>query len=121
MMHFRIPRLTLFGRSVVLISCELFANAVLWIVSGLLFGRDPEKRSILNLALLAWVSPRPESSVLYRPADLVRATEDPGTETRLVVRWYPFQVASQINHACEALDADHIRFLALFRQKVRRA
>jgi nickel/cobalt transporter (NiCoT) family protein len=50
-----VPKLTLFGRSVLLIAGELAVNAVMWIVSGLLFGRDPEKRSILNMALLAWV------------------------------------------------------------------
>jgi len=53
-MELKIPKLTIFGRSVLLITCELVANAVMWIVSGLLFGRDPEMRSILNLALLAW-------------------------------------------------------------------
>jgi hypothetical protein len=54
-MRLETPRLTLFGRSLVLVICELVANAALWVVCGLLFGRDEEKRSILNLALLAWV------------------------------------------------------------------
>lgn len=51
-----LPRLTLFGRSVLLLAAELLANAVCWIVCGILFGRRAETRSILSLALLAWVS-----------------------------------------------------------------
>ncbi|EIW59722.1 NicO-domain-containing protein [Trametes versicolor FP-101664 SS1] len=49
-----LPRLTLFGRSVLLLAAELLANAVCWIVCGILFGRRAETRSILSLALLAW-------------------------------------------------------------------
>ncbi|OSD07399.1 NicO-domain-containing protein [Trametes coccinea BRFM310] len=48
------PRLTLFGRSVLLLAAELLANAVCWIVCGILFGRRAETRPILSLALLAW-------------------------------------------------------------------
>lgn len=48
-------KLTLLGRSVVLIASELVVNAVCWIVAGLLFGRREETRGILSLALLAWV------------------------------------------------------------------
>ncbi|KAH9969521.1 high-affinity nickel-transport protein-domain-containing protein [Russula dissimulans] len=47
-------RLTLFGRSVVLIGCELLANASCWIVAGILFGRREDTQPILGLALLAW-------------------------------------------------------------------
>ncbi|KAI9058175.1 NicO-domain-containing protein [Trametes sanguinea] len=49
-----LPRLTLFGRSVLLLAAELLANAVCWIVCGILFGRRAETRPILSLALLAW-------------------------------------------------------------------
>lgn len=48
-------RLTLFGRSVVLIGCELLANAICWIIAGILFGGRKETQSILSLSLLAWV------------------------------------------------------------------
>ena len=48
-------RLTLFGRSLFLLGTELAANAVCWIVAGLLFGRHQSTRPILSLALLAWV------------------------------------------------------------------
>ncbi|KAH9065490.1 NicO-domain-containing protein [Lactarius vividus] len=47
-------RLTLFGRSVVLIGCELLANAICWIVAGILFGGRRETQPILGLSLLAW-------------------------------------------------------------------
>lgn len=49
------PRLTLFGRSLILVISELLANAICWIVAGILFGRHDQKRSFLSLALLAWV------------------------------------------------------------------
>ncbi|KAI0366880.1 NicO-domain-containing protein [Pilatotrama ljubarskyi] len=48
------PRLTLFGRSVLLVAAELLANAVCWIACAVLFGRRVETRPILSLALLAW-------------------------------------------------------------------
>jgi hypothetical protein len=48
-------RLTLFGRSVLLIGCELLANATCWVVAGILFGGREKTQSILGLALLAWV------------------------------------------------------------------
>ncbi|KAH8104947.1 NicO-domain-containing protein [Phellopilus nigrolimitatus] len=47
-------KLTLFGRSLLLITLELLANAACWIVAGLLFGRREETRGTLSLALLAW-------------------------------------------------------------------
>ena len=55
----RSRRLTLFGRSVVLVGCELLANAICWIVAGILFGGRRETQSILSLSLLAWVSGTP--------------------------------------------------------------
>lgn len=55
-MYNRLPRLTLFGRSVLLLGTELLVNAVCWIVAGILFGRNEATRPILSLALLAWVS-----------------------------------------------------------------
>ncbi|KIM89142.1 hypothetical protein PILCRDRAFT_813050 [Piloderma croceum F 1598] len=48
------PRLTLFGRSLLLIVSELLANACCWIVAGILFGKHDQTRSVLSLALLAW-------------------------------------------------------------------
>lgn len=63
-------RLSLFGRALLLLSLELLANAALWIVAGILFagkhavGRgdsgdedrdDADRRSLLSLAVLAWV------------------------------------------------------------------
>ncbi|CAL1712900.1 unnamed protein product [Somion occarium] len=56
-MHNRLrslPRLTLFGRSLLLLVSELVANAICWIVAGILFGRHRETQPILSLALLAW-------------------------------------------------------------------
>ncbi|KAI0304491.1 high-affinity nickel-transport protein-domain-containing protein [Multifurca ochricompacta] len=46
--------LTLFGRSVVLVGCELLANVICWIVAGILFGGRKETQPILSLSLLAW-------------------------------------------------------------------
>ncbi|KAI0087802.1 high-affinity nickel-transport protein-domain-containing protein [Irpex rosettiformis] len=54
MYNIRLPRLTLFGRSVLLLGSELLANAICWIVAGILFGRNKPTRPILSLALLAW-------------------------------------------------------------------
>ncbi|KAF5369270.1 hypothetical protein D9758_002785 [Tetrapyrgos nigripes] len=68
----KLPRLTLFGRSLLLVSAELIANAVCWAVTGILFSRfsnttsvddgsgsgesggDEQAKSILGLAMLAW-------------------------------------------------------------------
>ncbi|KAL5499040.1 hypothetical protein ACEPAH_1558 [Sanghuangporus vaninii] len=47
-------KLTLLGRSLLLIFLELVVNAVCWIAAGIAFGRHNETRSTLNLALLAW-------------------------------------------------------------------
>lgn len=51
----KIPELTIFGRSLLLISLELSTNALFWVMAGVLFGRNNGTRPILNLALLAWV------------------------------------------------------------------
>ncbi|KAJ7505996.1 NicO-domain-containing protein [Mycena galericulata] len=48
------PRLTLFGRSLLLMMSLLLANAVCWITAGLLFGRHSDMQPLLSLALLAW-------------------------------------------------------------------
>ena len=48
-------RLTLFGRSAMLIGCELLANVVCWLVAGILFSGRKNTQPILGLALLAWV------------------------------------------------------------------
>ncbi|CAE6458500.1 unnamed protein product [Rhizoctonia solani] len=50
----KLPRLTIFGRSLLLITGELLVNALFWVIAGLLFGRHNETHSILNLCLLAW-------------------------------------------------------------------
>ncbi|KAL1753727.1 high-affinity nickel-transport protein-domain-containing protein [Schizophyllum commune] len=49
----QLPRLTLLGRSLLLVVAELLVNAVFWAVAGILFGKN-DTRSILGLALLAW-------------------------------------------------------------------
>lgn len=51
----RMPRLSLLGRSVILVACEITSNVVLWVLAGLLFGLKRESRSVLSLCLLAWV------------------------------------------------------------------
>lgn len=51
----RLPRLTLLGRSLLLVVAELLINAVFWAVAGILFGKNNDTKSILGLALLAWV------------------------------------------------------------------
>jgi hypothetical protein len=58
---YRSHRLTLFGRSAVLIGCELVANAICWVIAGILFGARKETQSIMALSLLAWVGPAPLS------------------------------------------------------------
>jgi hypothetical protein len=113
-MELKIPKLTIFGRSVLLITCELVANAVMWIVSGLLFGRDPEMRSILNLALLAWVHlwfcARPSLSSWL----VEYITIDVGLETRSVWDWFGLRRSFTDRYFIyKALDADHIRYLLL--------
>ncbi|KAI5835816.1 NicO-domain-containing protein [Schizophyllum commune Tattone D] len=50
----RLPRLTLLGRSLLLVVAELLINAVFWAVAGILFGKNNDTKSILGLALLAW-------------------------------------------------------------------
>jgi high-affinity nickel-transport protein len=47
--------LTLFGRSVALVGCELLANATCWVIAGVLFAGHEDSQPILSLALLAWV------------------------------------------------------------------
>ncbi|KAF9019197.1 NicO-domain-containing protein [Hymenopellis radicata] len=54
MISLGLPRLTIFGRSLLLVVVEVLANAVCWIVAGILFGRSRETQPILSLALLAW-------------------------------------------------------------------
>ncbi|KAJ4491497.1 high-affinity nickel-transport protein-domain-containing protein [Lentinula edodes] len=49
-----LPRLTLFGRSLLLLTCEILANALCWTAAGVMFGRTKETKSILGLAMLAW-------------------------------------------------------------------
>ena len=56
---YRSHRLTLFGCSAVLIGCELLANAICWVIAGILFGMRKETQSIMGLSLLAWVGAAP--------------------------------------------------------------
>jgi hypothetical protein len=56
---YRSRRLTLFGRSAVLIGCELLVNAICWVIAGILFGTRKETQSIMSLSLLAWVCVAP--------------------------------------------------------------
>jgi hypothetical protein len=51
----RLPGLSLFGRSLILVISEITANVVLWVLAGLIFGLRNESRGILSLCLLAWV------------------------------------------------------------------
>ncbi|KAI5475400.1 NicO-domain-containing protein [Pseudohyphozyma bogoriensis] len=53
-MPFRLPRLTILGRSVVLITALLCVNLVMWITTIALFAPDARKRGALSLALIAW-------------------------------------------------------------------
>ena len=69
---YRFPyKLTLLGRALLLISLELLVNAALWVVAGILFAGkhvlggggsgdedrdDADRRGLLSLAVLAWVS-----------------------------------------------------------------
>ena len=55
LLHLRPPKLTIFGRSLLLILLELFTNALFWVMAGVLFGKDSNTRPVLNLALLSWV------------------------------------------------------------------
>ncbi|KAF9510957.1 hypothetical protein BS47DRAFT_1212814 [Hydnum rufescens UP504] len=50
----RLPGLSLFGRSLILVISEITANVVLWVLASLLFGLRNESRGILSLCLLAW-------------------------------------------------------------------
>lgn len=54
-LQLRTPRLTIFGRSLILISAEFLANAACWIVAGLLFARRTQTKDLMSLCLLAWV------------------------------------------------------------------
>lgn len=47
-------RVSLFGRSVLLLLGELAANLVLWITAIALFAPDPDKRGVLSICLVAW-------------------------------------------------------------------
>lgn len=49
-------RLTVFGRSLLLLGSEVLVNVLAWILAGLLFGQKEETRDILPLCMLAWVS-----------------------------------------------------------------
>ncbi|KZO96965.1 NicO-domain-containing protein, partial [Calocera viscosa TUFC12733] len=47
-------RLTIFGRSVLLLGSLLVFNALCWTLAGVLFGRTDQTREVLSLCLLAW-------------------------------------------------------------------
>lgn len=48
----QIPRLTILGRTVLLITAEILANIACWAATGIVFSKHP---ALLGLALLAWV------------------------------------------------------------------
>ncbi|KIY72001.1 NicO-domain-containing protein [Cylindrobasidium torrendii FP15055 ss-10] len=50
----RLPPLTIFGRSLLLVVGEVLANAICWIVAAVLFAPSRETQGVLGLALLAW-------------------------------------------------------------------
>ncbi|KJA23125.1 hypothetical protein HYPSUDRAFT_66594 [Hypholoma sublateritium FD-334 SS-4] len=50
----KLPHLTILGRSLLLMICELAVNATCWAVAGILFARNKDTRPTLGLALLAW-------------------------------------------------------------------
>ncbi|TFK28056.1 NicO-domain-containing protein [Coprinopsis marcescibilis] len=50
----KLPSLTLFGRSLLLLVAEFLANTVLWVVAAILFVQKQETREIMSMALLAW-------------------------------------------------------------------
>jgi hypothetical protein len=107
-------RLTLFGRSAILVGCELLANAACWIVAGILFGGRESTQPILGLALLAWVC---APVLLSRPSQKI-------THHKLLI-CFPFPKTIGLRHgeyldetwmilslqspSLVALDADHIR------------
>lgn len=47
-------RFTLAGRAIALLGGEIAANAAIWIVAGIVFGRDSDKRGVLSLCVVAW-------------------------------------------------------------------
>ncbi|GAA5907238.1 hypothetical protein JCM6882_008398 [Rhodosporidiobolus microsporus] len=47
-------KLTLLGRCIALLTGELVVNALLWVVVGIVWGRDEERRGVLSLAIVAW-------------------------------------------------------------------
>jgi hypothetical protein len=68
------PRLTLFGRSLLLIVAELLVNAACWIVAGILFSKETWGQGIVGLAFLAWVRSKHVQLVVYRMAHLLGQT-----------------------------------------------
>ncbi|GAA5977290.1 hypothetical protein JCM10908_004926 [Rhodotorula pacifica] len=42
------------GRALALLAGEIAANAAIWIVAGIVFGRNEEKRGVLSLCVVAW-------------------------------------------------------------------
>lgn len=58
MVGFQLPRLTIFGRSVLLISGEVVLNVAMWIIAVILFRphASGDAGDLLSLAMLSWVS-----------------------------------------------------------------
>ena len=48
-------QLTMFGRSLLLLTTLFLANVACWTTAGVLFGRHAQSRALLSLAMLAWV------------------------------------------------------------------
>lgn len=75
-------KLTIFGRSLVMLVSEVVVNVVLWVAAAILWHRA--EGHLLNLAVLAWVSTL--VVVLEWDLDLrVRWHEDFGTSARYMV------------------------------------
>ncbi|CDO71702.1 hypothetical protein BN946_scf184915.g46 [Trametes cinnabarina] len=106
-----LPRLTLLGRSLLLLAAELLANAICWITCGILFGRGPETRPILSLALLAWAVKRVQPGM---PDNLPPCNDASHSTEQRVEHTYHIHrdthgLASLLTSTPPALDADHIR------------
>jgi hypothetical protein len=84
-----LPRLTLLGRAIVLISGELVFNAVCWVIAALVLNQAD---GLLGLALLAWVCLLCSDSL---------ASQD-GLETDLLDDWVEAWYVPRRRAACMA-------------------
>ena len=99
----RLPKLTIFGRSLLLIALELFTNVLFWVVARIFFERENDTRPVLNLGLLAWVRIPNLCMSLQLFNEIVRPLAW-GT-----LRTLHFTNKIQHLSCSSALDADHVR------------